>query len=166
MMYTPRARLAFQYQQFFFEQREKLSSLLNTVSIDARVANGQQVCLDYFELTTVVTQLLSEAQDLSTLTCDQLERGGVQTQPFAEKVQIVETLATELRTRVSASQKAVSKKRGRSMDDDEDEVDMDFAVKRYRNAPVDHDMLIEPAFCGPYAERFLQNAWWSQPIYE
>jgi len=177
MMYTARARAAFQYQQFFFEQREKLSSMLNAVSADARAASSQQqVCMDYYELTSVVTQLLSDAQVFSALTYDQLDRQGVQMQPFAEKVQMVESVATELRLRACASQKSVSKKRGRRMDDDEDEEEIDimdttpaprkYAVKRYRRAPVDQEMFVEPAFCGPYADRFLQNAWWNQPIYE
>jgi len=170
MMYTPRARLAFQYQHFFFEQREKLGSLLNAVSADARAAaNGSHFEVDYFELTSVVTQLLGEAQTYSVLTCDQLERDGVQMQPFADKVRIVERVATQLRLRLSAtSQKSVSKKRARFVDDDEEEEDVDVtsAVKRYRNAPADHDMVVEPAFCGRYGDRYLHNAWWTQPIYQ
>lgn len=166
MMYTPRAQAAFQHQQFFFEQKEKLTSLLITVGQDARVATDHQACLDYFELTTVVTQLLEEARLLSTLTFDAIERSGVQMQPFAEKVDMVEKVAAEVRMRsvAVAVAKPVSRKRGRMMDDEEEQTS--FAVKRHRNIPADQEMMIEPSFCGPYADRFLQTAWWTQQVCE
>lgn len=166
MMYTSRARIAFQHQQFFFEQKEKLSNLLNSVGQDARIAAGQPACMDYYELTTVITQLLEEAQILSALTYEQIERSGIQMQPFAEKVQLVESVAAEVRVKtfMAAAPKPVSRKRGRMMDEEEE--DMSSTYKRNRGFGVDQDMMVEPAFCGPYAERHLQTAWWTQPICE
>ncbi|KAK5127176.1 hypothetical protein LTR85_008537 [Meristemomyces frigidus] len=161
MVYTPRAQAAFQHQQFFFEQKEKLSVLLNTVGRDAKMATDHQACADYYELTTVVTQLLEEAQLMCGLTFNQIQQSGGQMQPFAEKVQLVETVAIEVRTRAVAAPKPVSRKRGRTMDDEEE---MNFAVKRYRSTPVDQEMMIESAFCSPYADNFMQTAWWTRPI--
>lgn len=37
--------------------------------------------------------------------------------------------------------------------------------KRLRHAPpVERGLRVAPAFCGPYADRFLQTAWWTQSI--
>ncbi|KAK4540138.1 hypothetical protein LTR36_009724 [Oleoguttula mirabilis] len=162
MMYTPRAQAAYQHQQFFFEQKEKLSSLLNTVGRDAKAATNYQLGADYYELTAVVTQLLEEAQLMSGFTFNQIQQSGVQMQPFAEKVQLVETVAVEVRMRAITAAKPVSRKRGRTTDGDEEE--MSYAVKRYRQVPVDQEMVIQPAFCAPYANKFMQSAWWTQPM--
>lgn len=165
MMYTPRARAAFQHQQFFFEQKAKLSDLLNNIGRDAKTIAGQQTCMDVFELTTVITQLLEEAQLACTLTFEQIERYGVQMQPFAEKVQMVETVAAEVHARalVAVAPKAASCKRGRAVEEDDE--DMSYTYKRTRGFG-DYVMVIEPAYCGPYADRFLQSAWWTQPVCE
>lgn len=172
MMYTPRAQAAFQHQNFFFAQKEKLSNLLNSLGRDAKFAPcGSQVGNDYFELTAVVTSLLEEAQTASAFTFDQIERSGIQMQPFAKKVQLVEQVAAEMKERavaaaVTLATPAFSRKRGRARDEDEDEDDDDAMLeyKRYRCTIADHDMILEPAFCGPYADRFLQTAWWTQQL--
>ncbi|KAI6868281.1 hypothetical protein KC343_g7742 [Hortaea werneckii] len=112
MMTSPRAQAAFHHQQFFFEQKDKLAHLLNTISADARNATSISTsspasCItssDYHELLTVTTQLLSEAQTLSTWTFDMIESNGPQVEPFAEKVALVERVAGELRERVSQQQ--------------------------------------------------------------
>jgi hypothetical protein len=170
MMYTPRAQAAFEHQQFFFEQKEKLAALLNTLGQDAKLAPlGSEVGNDYHELTTVVTQLLDEAQVASGFTLDQIERSGLVMQPFAENVQLVEQVAASARERAAAAAAAtkapvVSRKRGRGRDEEEDE-EMLFEYKRYRHNTVDHDMMmVESAYCGPYAEQFLETAWWTEPI--
>ncbi|RMY43621.1 hypothetical protein D0863_16310 [Hortaea werneckii] len=110
MMTSPRAQAAFHHQQFFFEQKDKLAHLLNTIGADAR--NATTISLsssqaptpttssDYHELLTVTTHLLSEAQTLSTWTFDMVESNGAQVEPFAEKVALVERIAGELRGRV------------------------------------------------------------------
>jgi len=154
MMTSPRAQAAFHHQQFFFEQKDKLAHLLNTISADARnatsitnpsfTASTPTTSSDYHELLTVTTQLLSEAQTLSTWTFDMIESNGPQVEPFAEKVALVERVAGELRERVlqqqqqqqqmqttsttipnafgsrscNASLSAASKKRTRSGEDD------------------------------------------------
>lgn len=170
MMYTPRAQAAFQHQNFFFAQKEKLSDLLNSIGRDAKFAPcGSKVGNDYFELTAVVTSLLEEAQTASAFTLGQIERSGIQMQPFAERVQLVEQVAAEARERAAAAAVAVvkptvSRKRGRPRDDEDDEDDAMLEYKRYRCATADHDMMFEPAFCGPYADRFLHTAWWTQQI--
>ena len=122
--------------------------------------------MDYFELTTVITQLLEEAQVISAFTYDQIERSGIQMQPFADKVQLVESVAAEVRAKalMAAAPKPLSRKRGRMMDEEEE--DMSFTQKRKRGYGADQDMVIEPAFCGPYADRHLQTAWWTQQICE
>ncbi|KAK5129602.1 hypothetical protein LTR08_003033 [Meristemomyces frigidus] len=161
MVYRPRAHAAFQHQQFFFEQKEKLSALLNAIGRDARTATTYQAGADYHELTTVVTQLLEEAQMLSRFTFDQVQRCGVVMQPFAEKVLLVESVALEVRARAVVLAKPASRKRGRDMDD-EDEAD--FAVKRYRG--VEQHSATEAAYCGSYADKFMRNTPWSQPTCE
>ncbi|KAI6819558.1 hypothetical protein KC332_g2388 [Hortaea werneckii] len=108
MMTSPRAQAAFHHQQFFFEQKDKLAHLLNTISADARNATSFSTSFpassttssDYHELLTVTTQLLSEAQTLSTWTFDMIESNRPQVEPFAEKVALVERVAGELRERV------------------------------------------------------------------
>lgn len=178
MMYTPRAQAAFQHQQFFFEQKEKLAGLLNTVGQDAKTIAARLGCTghaqlgsDYHELTTVTTQLLEEAQAMSAWTFDVIERSGVQMQPFEEKVRMVEQVASQLRARAeeaaaAVATPAVSKKRSRARDDDDDEIEVQSSHKRGRGFGMDHEMSIEPAYCGPYAERFLQTAWWTQQVCE
>lgn len=190
MMYTPRAQAAFQHQQFFFAEQEKLANLLNTISHDARAAmtftTAQQQAYggaDYHELTTVTTQLLEEAQAMSAWTFDTIERNGVQLQPFSEKVVLVEQVAAELRSRVqetiaaaaataAARPVAGSKKRSRGRDDEEEELpqqqrrEVSFSYKRARGCGVDQEMSFEPSHCGPYAQNFLQPAWRMQPICE
>ncbi|KAH9821976.1 hypothetical protein Tdes44962_MAKER04873 [Teratosphaeria destructans] len=168
--YTPRAQAALQCQQFFFDQKEKLSMLLNTVGHDARMAPcGSQIGNDYFELTTVITQLLEDASIASGLTLLQIESSGVQMQPFAEKVQLCEHVAVSARERAqqaaaAMAKPAVSRKRGRVRDEEEEEEQCSSEYKRYRHAPQDHNMVIEPSYCGPYADHFLQTAWWTQPV--
>ncbi|KAI7340566.1 hypothetical protein KC354_g17195 [Hortaea werneckii] len=108
MMTSPRAQAAFHHQQFFFEQKDKLAHLLNTIGADARNAtislsshaSTPTTSSDYHELLTVTTHLLSEAQTLSTWTFDMIESNGPQIEPLAEKVALVERLAGELRERV------------------------------------------------------------------
>ncbi|KAI7205852.1 hypothetical protein KC343_g7604 [Hortaea werneckii] len=112
MMTSPRAQAAFHHQQFFFEQKDKLAHLLNTISADARNATSistsspasSTTSSDYHELLTVTTQLLSEAQTLSTWTFDMIESNGPQVEPFAEKVALVERVAGEMRERVLQQQ--------------------------------------------------------------
>ncbi|RMY74562.1 hypothetical protein D0863_03176 [Hortaea werneckii] len=114
MMTSPRAQAAFHHQQFFFEQKDNLAHLLNTISADARTATSitnpsftastPTTSSDYHELLTVTTQLLSEAQTLSTWTFDMIESNGPQVEPFAEKVALVERVAGELRERVLQQQ--------------------------------------------------------------
>ncbi|KAF2769375.1 hypothetical protein EJ03DRAFT_351326 [Teratosphaeria nubilosa] len=170
--YTPRAQAALQYQQFFFDQKEKLAVLLNTVGYDAKMAPcGSQIGNDYFELTTVITQLLQEASTASGLTLLQIESSGVQMQPFAEKVQLCEQAAVSARERAQQAAVAMtrpvgSRKRGRGREEEEEEEEEQCSseYKRYRHAPQDHSMVIEPSHCGPYADRFLQTAWWTQPV--
>ncbi|KAI6892979.1 hypothetical protein D0869_13549 [Hortaea werneckii] len=108
MMTSPRAQAAFHHQQFFFEQKDKLAHLLNTIGADARNAtislssshaSTPTTPSDYHELLTVTTHLLSEAQTLSTWTFDMIESNGPQVEPFAEKVALVERVAGELRER-------------------------------------------------------------------
>ncbi|KAI7507670.1 hypothetical protein KC347_g6718 [Hortaea werneckii] len=108
MMTSPRAQAGFHHQQFFFEQKDKLAHLLNTIGTDARNATSISISSpassatssDYHELLTVTTQLLSEAQSLSTWTFNMIESNGLQVEPFAEKVALVERVAGELRERV------------------------------------------------------------------
>ncbi|KAI6805968.1 hypothetical protein KC332_g7049 [Hortaea werneckii] len=155
MMTSPRAQAGFHHQQFFFEQKDKLAHLLNTIGTDARNATSISISSpassatssDYHELLTVTTQLLSDAQSLSTWTFDMIESNGPQVEPFAEKVALVERVAGELRERVLLQQQqqmqttntittpntaesrscapslsaASSKKRGRSGEDDMEE---------------------------------------------
>lgn len=156
MMTSPRAQAAFHHQQFFFEQKDKLAHLLNTIGADARNAttipnpslasSTTTTSSDYHELLTVTTNLLSEAQTLSTWTFDMIESNGPQVEPFAEKVALVERVAGELRERVlqqqqmqhttnattttsntagprscNTTQSASSKKRSRSGEDDGEE---------------------------------------------
>ncbi|KAI7083023.1 hypothetical protein KC356_g7908 [Hortaea werneckii] len=112
MMTSPRAQAGFYHQQFFFEQKDKLAHLLNTIGTDARNATSISISSpassatssDYHELLTVSTQLLSEAQALSTWTFDMIESNGPQVEPFAEKVALVERVAGELRERVLLQQ--------------------------------------------------------------
>ncbi|GAB1732339.1 hypothetical protein NU195Hw_g7284t1 [Hortaea werneckii] len=108
MMTSPRAQAAFHHQQFFFQQKDNLAHLLNTISADARNATSSPAysttSSDYHELLTVTTQLLSEAQTLSTWTFDMIESNGPQVEPFAEKVALVERVAGELREKVSQQQ--------------------------------------------------------------
>jgi len=167
MMYTARAQQAFEIQNFFFEQKAKLTSLLNTIGQEAKSAPFP-ICMDYPELTDAVTQLLGEAQVASGLTYDQLQQAGVEMRPFAEKVQLVENVAADARTRAMTAAKPVSRKRGRRDEEDEDEMAgvsySNTSNKRNRNVPASYDMVIEPNYCGPYAERFLQTAWWTQQL--
>ncbi|GAB1737482.1 hypothetical protein NU219Hw_g1620t1 [Hortaea werneckii] len=113
MMTSPRAQTAFHHQQFFFEQKDKLAHLLNTIGADARnattistssPASTHTTSSDYHELLTVTTHLLSEAQSLSTWTFDLIESNGPQVEPFAEKIALVERMAGELRERVLQQQ--------------------------------------------------------------
>ncbi|KAK4556571.1 hypothetical protein LTR86_006142 [Recurvomyces mirabilis] len=164
MFYTARAQQALEHQSFFFDQKEKLSLMLNTIGAEAKAASFP-ACMDYPELTTAVTQLLDEAVLASTLTFDQIQQAGLQMGPFTEKVNLVETVAADVRSRAMAVPKTVSRKRGRREEEDDEE--MSFASyttcnKRGRNTAADYDMVIEPAYCGNYAENFLQTAWWTQ----
>ncbi|RMY89640.1 hypothetical protein D0862_10178 [Hortaea werneckii] len=113
MMTSPRAQAAFHHQQFFFEQKDKLAHLLNTIGADARnattistssPASTPTTSSDYHELLTVTTHLLSEAQSLSTWTFDLIESNGPQVEPFAEKIALAERMAAELRERVLQQQ--------------------------------------------------------------
>ena len=164
LLYTPRARQAYEHQQFFFEQKDRLATLLNTVGAESKTASFP-ACMDYPDLINGITQLLEEAQLMSSLTFAQIEQSGVVIAPFSEKVRLAETIAADVRGRAMATPKPVTRKRGRR-DEDEDE-EMAYSSyttcnKRGRNTAADYDMSFEPSYCGPYAERFLQTAWWTQ----
>ncbi|EMC92115.1 hypothetical protein BAUCODRAFT_27467 [Baudoinia panamericana UAMH 10762] len=162
-MYTPRAQTAFRFQQFFFEQKAKLSNLLNTVGQDAKAAPFP-ICMDYPELTSAITQLLCDAQAACGLTYDQIQQAGIETGPFAEKVEFAENVAADIRMRAMSVVKpaTVLRKRGRRVDEEE-EASVSFA-KRSRNAAADYDMVIEPNQCAPYADPLLLTAMWTQPM--
>ena len=164
MFYTARAQQALEHQSFFFEQKEKLSIMLNTIGAEAKAASFP-ACMDYPELTAAVTQLLDEAIYASTLTFDQIQQAGLQMGSFTEKIQLVETVAADVRSRALAAPKTVSRKRGRRDDGDDEEISFASYTtcnKRGRNTAADYDMVIEPSYCGNYAENFLQTAWWTQ----
>lgn len=160
MMFTARAQQAFQLQQFFFEHRDKLAALLNIVGQEAKAA-GFPPCMDYPELLDAVTQLLQEAQLMSSLTFAQVQQAGVETAPFAERVAVVEGVLAEIRMRaVAAPLKAAPRKRGRRDEEEDEEMaaftPFNVSNKRYRFGAAEHDMVIERSY--------LQTAWWTQPI--
>jgi len=161
MMFTARAQQAFQLQQFFFEHRDRLAVLLNTVGQEAKAA-GFPACMDYPELLDAVTQLLQEAQLMSSLTFAQVQQAGVETAPFAERVAVVEGVLAGVRMRAVAAPlaiKAAPRKRGRRDEDEDEEMaftPFNVSNKRNRFVAADHDMVIERSY--------LQTAWWTQPI--
>ena len=165
LMYTPRAQQAYEQQQFYFEQKERLATLLNTVGAESKSASFP-ACMEYPDLINGITQLLEEAQWMSGLTFAQIEQSGVQIAPFSEKVHLAESVAADVRVRAMATPKPVSRKRGRR--DEDQEVAMGYfsyttCNKRGRNTAAEYDMSFEPSsFCGPYADKFLQTAWWTQ----
>lgn len=166
MMYTHRAQQAFQHQQFFFEQKATLAAFLNALGQEAKAASFP-ACMDYPEIIQAVTQLLEEAQLMSSLTFAQLEQAGVDTTVFAEKVRIVEQVTAEVRMRAMATaSKSASRKRGRKEEDEDTEMafsSYNASSKRNRYSGG-HDTVMELSYCGGYADRYLQTAWWTQPI--
>ena len=170
MRYTSRACQIFEYQDFFFAQREKLATMLNAVGAEAKMAPFP-ACMDYPKLTDAVSQLLEEAQWVSTLTFDQMEHAGIQMAPFGEKVRLVEEAASELRMRAIEAPKAVSNSKRSRRDEDEDEEmacsSYTMSNKRGRTAPAEYDApTVQSPSCRPFAEPFLQTAWWTQQVFE
>ncbi|KAK5112726.1 hypothetical protein LTR62_003824 [Meristemomyces frigidus] len=164
MFYTARAQQAMEHQSFFFEQKAKLAHMLNTVGADAKTASFP-ACMEYPELTEAVTQLYQEACFASTLTFDQIQHAGMQMAPFSERVRVVEDAAADVRSRTMAVPKTVSRKRGRRDEEEDEEMSCSSYTtcnKRGRNTAADYDMVVEPSYCGPYVDRFLQPAWWTQ----
>ncbi|TKA68498.1 hypothetical protein B0A55_08794 [Friedmanniomyces simplex] len=159
MMYTARAQQAFQLQHFFFEQKDNLASMLNAVGHEAKAASFP-ACMDYPELIDAVTQLLQEAQLMSSLTFAQIQQAGVETAAFAEKVGIVEGVLAGIRMRaMAAPSKPAPRKRGRRDEEEDEEMAVasyNLSNKRNRYVAADHDMVIERSY--------LQTAWWTQPI--
>ncbi|KAK5699457.1 hypothetical protein LTR17_023226 [Elasticomyces elasticus] len=165
MMYTARAQQAFQYQQFYFEAKTKLGDMLIIVGQEAKAASFP-ACMDYPEIIEAITQLLQEAQLMSTLTFAQIEQAGVETAPFAEKVGVVESVLANVRMRSVAATKPVARKRARR--DEEEDVEMSFSSynvcnKRNRFSASEHNLAVQPSNCGGYAD-YLQTSHWAQAI--
>ncbi|KAK3074326.1 hypothetical protein LTR53_003316 [Teratosphaeriaceae sp. CCFEE 6253] len=169
MMYTARAQQAFQHQEFFFEQKDKLACMLNAVGQEARAASFP-ACMAWTEIIDAVTQLLNEAQVMSSLTFAQIEQAGVDTRLFAEKVGIVEQASAEVRMRTMApTPKPAARKRARRDEEEDEEMAYSsYNVCNKRNRYVaDHDMAMGSSFCGGYADPYLLHApAWTRPIYD
>lgn len=157
-----------QHPQFFISQSEKLSALLKVVVAEASITTDPEACVDYLELTEILTALLEEAQCYGTLTPDQIQAQEKQVRCFVDRIETVQEAVSDWDLRLGTSMKAASRKRARSVDLDEE---MMSAFKRRRETDTEQDMVANAACNGPFANvlpsiETSPPPWWTEPFYD
>ena len=161
----------FEHPQYFVSQSEKLNSLLNVVVEESRSATDPQACIDYLELTEILVHLLEEAQLYSALPLEKLLGRDREVRSFVGKIQTVQDAVSDwdVRTKASVNGIAVSRKRSRTEDLEEETMN---AFKRRRETDgepqmmlVDPPMTMAVAEIAPSIESSPSpSPWWSEPF--
>lgn len=170
---------AFQHPQFFIEQYQRLSALLNAVVAESNTATDPDACIDYLEITEILVELLDQSQFFSVLPAEQIQSSWKEVQSLMSKIQTIQDAVADWDTRVKrvsiaesedmSMASSGSRKRTRSLDD---EIEMLEASKRRRESEytlMEEDTsfdldTVQESVC-PSIER-ASAAWWTEPFYD
>ena len=152
--------LGLQHPQYFFDQNDKLTALLDRVVADATTYGVDADCMQAGE---ILTRLLDESRFFAGLTREQLRQMEPHLRAFVDQVDAVDMLAVgweeKMRQKTTPihSQPAPNKKRGRRDDCEEEETVA--PVKRHRHSCSVELMEMEPGFDGsfPSVTPWIQN---------
>lgn len=149
-----------QHPQYFYDQNDKLTALLDRVVVDANTFGVDDDCMQAGE---ILTRLLDESRLFASLTREQLRQMEPHLRAFVDQVDAVDTLALgweekmrQKRTQQMWSKPASNKKRGRAEDCEEQTV---APAKRQRGTCGEEMMEMEPGFDGS----FPSVTSWMQP---
>jgi hypothetical protein len=155
----------FQPCQFFISQSAKLSSLLDTIAREASDEIDPDACIDYLELTQILTELLNQSQALSVLSPTLLSGRWHDIQIFVSRVQTIQEIVADWDSRVRrVPQRSsdTSRKRARSVTLEAETI---IASKRPRGESEDHEMVLDAVANFPPLER-SNKQWWTEPLYD
>lgn len=148
----------FQHPHYFWYQSDKLTVLLNNLLSDTTSFTQEAY---FYQARESLSQLLNESQCFSGLTREQLRQLEPNVRTFIEKVQNVDVLVQEWDMRrqmaIAASQKQVSRKRGRDEEEEENDVPSFGSMKRRRESCSAQWMDVEAAYA---AVPFIMDSPW------
>lgn len=165
----------FRRADFLLEQSQKLVVLLERVQEDAKKATDPQACVDYIEITAILTDLLDQAYQLAAVPSDARLHRYDEFRTFAGQLPTLEDLVADWDVRRAPDQgnsQSTSRKRSRSSDDYA--ADTAFALKRQKSAGSDVSMMIDKFLveqelssvdcdASPQVD---STAWWTEPFYD
>lgn len=168
---VPHSEYDLAHSHFYALQSGKLKALLDTVVDESKGAIDPQVCMDYLELTGVLTDMLNEAQHYSFLTTDELRAREPQVFLFIAKVDnIKSTIADwDQRTRRMRGATGTRKRARKSVELRED---VNAPMKRRRNIDEETEALSNCGYNNPFPPAWSSmdvdsssspEHWWNQP---
>ena len=156
----------FQHPHYFFNQSDKLASLLDRISM-GNIAYGAGQ--EYIQAGHILTTLLEESRLYGGLTREQLREYELNVRTFIDKVQAVDCLAAEWEERQKQAQapvKRAAKRRGR---DDECDEETSVCMKRRRESCggelMDMDVGMSGSCGMQTAPTQQQPVYWTQPYF-
>lgn len=166
--------MEFQHPQFFVSQSEKLNTLLNVVVTEAKITTDPEACIDYLELTEILTALLDEVRLYCILDAQQLREKEREVHTFVDKIETIQDAVADwdTRTRTNAMTKTTnSRKRARSVELEEETM---RALKRRRETESEQDLVADAIFHGSFNHVLPSievspeppREWWNEPFYD
>lgn len=162
----------FQHPQYFFTQTDKLTLLLDRACTDIAVFRS---CEEYAEAWQILSQLHEQSRFFGSLTREHLKSLESDVRAFVDRIRAVDGFVVEWDERKRNAMVAVavpSKKRGRSVDLDHNEIAF-VAPKKRRDTCGEQAMDTEAGFCDPFPQLspWMQSAatqpvMWSEVVYD
>lgn len=152
---------------FYAVQCGKLKALLDTVVEESKTVRDPEACIDYLELTGILTDMLNEAHYYSALSSDELSVRDAHIQFFLAKVDTVKGTIADWDQR-SRRMRMVSRKRARRSVDLHAETMA--AMKRRRDEDEDRSAVPNADHRAPFPQTWsmdldapsVSQPWWSQ----
>ena len=170
-MAVPHNNYDVSHPHFYALQSGKLKALLDTVVEESKCASDPQACMDYLELTGLLTEMLQEAQYYSYLTPDELTMRESQVLFFIAKVDTVKSTIADWDQRTRSMRKATgTRKRARRSMDLRQETSA--PMKRRRDMDEEVDMVSSTVYNNPFPATWSSmeidsspspEPWWNQP---
>lgn len=156
---------------FYTVQSRKLNALLDTVVAESKTVRDPQACIDYLELTAILTEMLGESRHYATLNSEELSTLEAKIQFFLAKVDTVKGTIADWDQK-SRRMRMMSRKRARRSIDLQAEAAA--MIKRRREEDLDADRMdYNAGYNAPFPQAWptmdmdLSNASplrWSQPL--
>lgn len=170
-MAVPHSDSDLTHSTFYTLQSRKLKALLDTVVEESKTARDPQACIDYLELTGILTDMLHEAQYYSILSAEELGMREAHIRFFLAKVDTVKGTIADWDQRTRRMRMVSRKRVRRSVELNAEAI---AAVKRRRDddCHVDRPIGFNAVYSAPVPQVWSamdldasppSPPWWSQP---